>query len=147
VLNAGKLVQIGTPGELYHRPATRFVADFIGNTNLLDGRVIEQRDGVARVETAVGILSAKSSKPLPDRVTVSVRPEQMEMTSREEASGGRANRLTGRIVETTFLGEASEHVLLVNNQNLRVVSAPPVFDPPEQMTVAFDAEDVVVLTE
>ena len=51
-------------------------------------------------------------------------------------------------METTFLGEASEHVLLVNGrQRVKVISAPPLFEPPEELAVEFDAEDVVVLSE
>jgi hypothetical protein len=57
------------------------------------------------------------------------------------------NRFTGRVLETTFLGEASEHVLAVNDQRVKVIAAPPLFDVPAELTVAFDPEDVVVLKE
>jgi hypothetical protein len=53
----------------------------------------------------------------------------------------------GKPIESTFLGEASEHVLLVNGQRIRVVSTPPLFSVPEMMTAEFDAGDVVVLAE
>jgi hypothetical protein len=49
------------------------------------------------------------------------------------------------VLETTFLGESSEHVLLIGSQRLRVISAPPLFDVPGEMTVEFEPEDVVVL--
>ncbi|HYO09415.1 MAG TPA: ABC transporter ATP-binding protein [Tepidisphaeraceae bacterium] len=151
VMSAGRLVQVGTPSQLYHEPATRFVADFIGHTNLLPGKVIEQRDGHVRVETPAGVMVAAAKRDLPGEVTVSIRPEQMEIVRADgtaaHAGTGARNRLVGRPVETTFLGEASEHVLVVNDHRLRVVSAPPRFEVPEQMTVEFDAEDVVVLTE
>ena len=56
-------------------------------------------------------------------------------------------RIVGRTIETTFLGEASEHVLQVNGQRIRVIAAPPLFDVPQEMTVEFDPADVIVLPE
>jgi iron(III) transport system ATP-binding protein len=146
LLKGGRLVQVGTPGELYHRPANSFVADFIGHTNLLRGRVVAREGGVARVQTAAGMLLAASAGSGSDEVMVSIRPEQMRITRGGVSSNGK-NRVVGATAETTFLGEASEHVLVVNGQRLRVVSAPPIFDVPEQLVVEFDAEDVVLLAE
>jgi iron(III) transport system ATP-binding protein len=155
VLKDGKLAQVGTPGELYHKPASSFVADFIGHTNLLSGRVIERTGDAVCVDTPAGRFLAsgggEASRPdaLPDDVTVSIRPEQMRLTrgNRPTDPTGR-NFLTGRPVETTFLGEASEHVLLVNErQKLKVICAPPMFDVPEQVSVEFDPRDVVVLAQ
>jgi len=60
-------------------------------------------------------------------------------------SAGRTNRLTGKPIEMTFLGESTEHVLEINGQRVKVISAPPIFDVPAEVTVEFDAEDVVVL--
>src|SRR5207244_11138145 len=58
VLKDGKLIQVGTPGELYHRPNCSFVADFIGHTNLIKGTVVGREQGLVRVDTPVGSLSA-----------------------------------------------------------------------------------------
>jgi hypothetical protein len=66
---------------------------------------------------------------------------------REGASSNGVNRLSGRSLETTFLGEASEHTLQIDGQKLRVISTPPLFNPPERLTVEFDPEDVVLLSE
>jgi hypothetical protein len=51
------------------------------------------------------------------------------------------------LLESTFLGEASEHVLAVADQKIRVIATPPLLDPPEQMTVEFNPKDVVPLPE
>jgi iron(III) transport system ATP-binding protein len=146
VLKDGKLVQVGTPSQLYHNPKTTFVADFIGQTNLLPGKVIERHASTIRVETAVGKFVAQMSDSVPDRVTISIRPEQMQIVKGDIIHHGR-NRITGQPLETTFLGEASEHVLRVKDQTLKVISAPPMFDVPPELTVEFDPEDVVVLAE
>lgn len=144
VLKAGRLAQVGTPSELYHRPRSAFVADFIGQTNLLAGRIVGRAGSSVEIETAAGKFRAAHAELNGDNVTISIRPEQMQIV-RGAATNGR-NRIVGRPVETTFLGEASEHVLLVGEEKLKVISAPPMFQVPETMTVEFDPEDVVVLT-
>src|SRR5687768_2988400 len=58
LLNDGRLAQVGTPGELYHRPASSFAADFIGNTNLMSGTVVERVGLGVRVNTPVGEMMA-----------------------------------------------------------------------------------------
>ena len=151
VMRAGRLEQVGKPGELYHQPNSSFVADFIGHTNLLPGTVVSRNHEAVRVQTAAGSFTAVTTpgRELPNDVKLSIRPEQMRIIdggSNGAASGDR-NRVIGLPVETTFLGEASEHVLDVNGQRLKVVSAPPLFDVPPQLTVEFDPRDVVVLTK
>jgi iron(III) transport system ATP-binding protein len=146
VLKDGKLAQVGTPSQLYHNPRTSFVADFIGQTNLLPGKVIERNASTVRIETAAGKFVAQSFNGVPDNVTISIRPEQMQIVRGDIIHHGR-NRITGTPLETTFLGEASEHVLRVKDQTLKVISAPPLFDVPAELTVEFDPEDVVVLSE
>ncbi len=146
VLKEGRLAQIGSPGELYQKPRNRFVADFIGNTNLISATITGRSGNRIELNSAAGPLVAIGEGEFPRAVTVSIRPEQMEIVADDAPPNGR-NRLTGKTLQTTFLGEASEHVLLVNDTRLRVISAPPIFDPPPHMKVEFDLEDVVVLTE
>ena len=146
VMNAGRIVQVGTPAELYHKPASSFVADFIGETNLLRGKVIDRQDGQVRVETPAGQIRAATDLDVTGDVTLSIRPEQMRLAGARSAGDGR-NRLEGDVAETTFLGEASEHVLLVNGQKIKVVSSPPLFEPPPRMAVEFAPEDAVVLRQ
>jgi len=149
VMNAGRIAQVGTPSDLYHHPRTSFVADFVGETNLLPGSVVGRNGTAVRVRTAAGeIWATVADGPTADRVTLSIRPEQMRVSiAPPDHAGDRINRLVGRVVETTFLGEASEHVLLVNGQRIKVVSTPPQFQPPMEMAVEFAAEQAVVLPE
>jgi iron(III) transport system ATP-binding protein len=142
VLKDGRLMQVGTPGQLYHEPSTPFVADFIGQTNLLEGTTIAEESGRRKVKTAIGELVGRALGPGATNVVVSIRPEQIRI-ARGGADG--TNRLTGRTVESTFLGESSEHILEVNGQRLKVICAPPVFDPPGTMEVEFHPDDAVVL--
>jgi len=146
VLKEGRIAQIGSPADLYHRPKSRFVADFIGNTNLIDGRVVGRENETALIQTPAGLIRATAELPASENVTLSIRPEQMRLNVAATASNG-TNRLVGKTVESTFLGESSEHVLMVNGQRLKVVSSPPLTDPAQEMAVEFDPRDVVVLGE
>jgi len=146
VMKDGKVVQVGTPGDLYHRPATSFVADFIGQTNLIRGTVTGREGGRYVVHTPAGTIQAAVNGTLvaANEVVLSIRPEQLRVARGE---GGGGNRLVGRSIETSFLGDASEHVLDVGGQRLRMIQTPPLFDPPEELAVEFDPEDVVVLEQ
>jgi iron(III) transport system ATP-binding protein len=146
VMDAGRVAQVGTPAELYHKPRTSFVADFIGETNLLIGRVIGREGDLLRVQTEVGdVWAAADGAASTDAVTLSIRPEQMRIVPQTSAPAGRTNRLSGRVRDTTFLGEASEHVMMVNERPIKVVSTPPMFHPPDELTIEFDPAAAVVL--
>ena len=146
VLKDGRVMQIGSPGDLYHKPTTAFVADFVGQTNLIPGEVRGHENGHTAVTTKLGdLLGHVVDGELEGTVTLSVRPEQMQLTG--DGRPERANTLTGTVVETTFLGEASEHVIDVGGTHLKAIAAPPRFDvhAGDPLGVTFDAEDVVVL--
>jgi iron(III) transport system ATP-binding protein len=142
ILKDGKLIQVGSPGELYHAPATSFVAGFIGQTNLLPGKVMSRDGGNVQLETAAGPLVVASASTA-DSGVISIRPEQMRVVHNTELPG--VNRITGKVLESVFLGEASEHLLLVNEQKINVICSPPIFSAPEQLTVEFDPKDAVLL--
>ena len=146
VMNAGRIVQVGSPADLYHHPRNTFVADFVGQTNLLAGTVVARNDGTVVVQTAAGPLTAAAKDTMTPSVTLSIRPEQIRIV--ESPSQARsANRLTGRVLESTFLGEASEYLLLVHEQRISVIAMPPRFDPPAELTIEFAPEDAIVIAE
>jgi iron(III) transport system ATP-binding protein len=147
VLKEGKIAQVGTPADLYHKPQSSFVAEFIGQTNLFKGRIIAREDQILRVQTPAGQIIAKVyGIDHPAQVVLSIRPEQMRI-ARSQTPRPDVNLLTGKTLETTFLGEASEHLLQAGDQKLKIIQTPPLFKAPDQMTVEFDAADVVVLPE
>jgi len=146
VLKDGKLIQVGTPGELYHKPAASFVAGFIGQTNLLAGKVVSRAGEMLEFETAAGkVFAQRNGNITGDNLLISIRPEQIRVV--HSASEGTLNRFSGKVLETIFLGEASEHVIAVNDQHLRITCTPPRFDPPESMTIEFDPKDAVILEQ
>ena len=162
VMNAGKVVQVGTPAELYDRPRTSFVADFIGQTNLIPGKVARRMGNMLEVTTAAGTVNALAADEgagggaaaphspqvaVPENVILSIRPEQIRPTRSTVSPPHGRNRLEGEVVETTFFGETSEHVVQVGGQRLRFIRTPPMADGNGKLAVEFDAQDVVVLGE
>jgi iron(III) transport system ATP-binding protein len=144
VLRDGKLEQVGTPGELYHKPVNSFVAGFIGQTNLLPGAAVSRDGDLAHFQTAAGELIAQTTGgSTADHVVLSIRPEAIRVVHNPAIPG--VNRIEGKVLESIFLGEASEHLLSVGQQKLKVICTPPLFTPPETLTVEFDPKDAVVL--
>ena len=127
VFNKGRIEQIGTPEELYDRPATRFVASFIGDTNLIEGRVLGIANGVCEIQTAAGRIAASTRTPLEAgaAVFVAVRPERVFLAPRQAGGAG----LEGVVVEQVFLGTSRKYVVrLVDGTELVVLR--PISDPP-----------------
>ena len=127
VFNKGRIEQIGTPEELYDRPATRFVASFIGDTNLLAGRVLGVAGGICEIETATGRIAASARTPLEAgaAVFVAVRPERVVLAPVQAAGGG----LEGVIIEQVFLGTSRKYVVRLADGTELVVLR-PISDPP-----------------
>jgi thiamine transport system ATP-binding protein len=136
VVRDGGIEQVGSPREIYRRPATRFVAEFVGDNNVLDGEVVVVDDGVADVRVAGETLTAgldgiDSDVAVGDRLTFCVRPERVNI-------GGGANALTATVEGAEFLGETTRIHLDWRSRELLVRAD----DPPEgEVVVGFDPED------
>ncbi len=111
VMSKGRILQVGSPRDIYDRPAERFVANFIGETNFLEGEIAEAKGGEALIKLAGG---AAISAGLPDgvkpsgKVTVVVRPEHADLVS-----PGATGHLWGRLENIVYFGtDTHYHVLL-----------------------------------
>ena len=106
VMKDGRILQVGSPRDIYERPRNEFVADFVGSTNFLDGSVLgpDGDEGRYRVRTEIGDVSVLGTEPLraDDKVLLSVRPEDVELA---EAKPAGANVWEGRVDQKVFLGE------------------------------------------
>jgi putative spermidine/putrescine transport system ATP-binding protein len=127
VFNKGRIEQIGTPEELYDRPATRFVASFIGDTNLIEGRMLGIADGICEIQTAAGRIAASTRTPLAAgaAVFVAVRPERVVLAPRQAGGAG----VDGIVVEQVFLGTSRKYVVRLADDTELVVLR-PISDPP-----------------
>jgi iron(III) transport system ATP-binding protein len=109
VMNEGRIVQIGSPRAIYDRPHTRFVADFIGTSNFIDGTVLgfEDQHQLWRVRTPLGdlLVSAEAVLQAGAHVTVSVRPEDVELTEDEAPANRLLNTCSGIVDQKVFLGD------------------------------------------
>jgi ABC-type Fe3+/spermidine/putrescine transport system ATPase subunit len=136
LLRAGRVEQIGAPQEIYLKPASLFVARFLGLTNLLEGEV-RSLDGRAVVETAIGNI------PVPGyaegSATVLLRPDVVSLDSRE------GYQLNGKVVETSFRGSICRTVIEVNGAQLTFdfPSSAPVPGVGEEVVVSFEPERAV----
>jgi iron(III) transport system ATP-binding protein len=107
VMKDGHVLQVGVPKELYERPRTRFVADFVGTNNLLAGQVRERRGERLVVETGVGRLEAIPNAAIAERCVLAIRPENVAIAPDDAARGVSANggnRVSGRVALASYLG-------------------------------------------
>jgi len=118
VMSEGRIRQIGSPRDIYERPANRFVADFVGLTNFIDG-VVEARlgDQSYEVRTDLGVLQVTAYDPLSagDKVLLSVRPEDVELS---EARPEGANVLSATVDAKVFLGEFIDFQVKLGQRSL-----------------------------
>ena len=105
VFNKGKIEQIGAPREIYDEPRTRFVAEFIGETNLLEGKVESLNGGEARIRLKSGaslVASLSDAASVGQSVLLSVRPERIELTER---AGSGENSVSARVADCVYQGD------------------------------------------
>ncbi|SHK52612.1 spermidine/putrescine transport system ATP-binding protein [Nocardiopsis flavescens] len=117
VMNNGRVEQLGTPAQVYERPATRFVADFIGTGNLVRGTVRGESGGVWRVEVGDGAtallaelpaaLASQGSGAVGSEVDLIVRPEKIRLGT--EAPGDGVSAVPGTVAETVYTGAATHY--------------------------------------
>ena len=102
VMNQGRIEQLGPPAELYERPATAFVAGFLGASNLLPGTI----EGAEAIRLDDGTVVRASVNGRTGRVAAGVRPEKITI-----GAGGGANELPGTVAETAYIGVATQVVV------------------------------------
>ncbi|HKY52489.1 MAG TPA: ABC transporter ATP-binding protein, partial [Candidatus Limnocylindria bacterium] len=119
VMQSGRIAQVGSPEHIYTRPTTRFVAHFIGDTNIIAATVRDRApDGTATLEAkGLRFHAADADLRAGETRTVSLRPEKIRIAAPEAA---RANGHPGRVVDVTFLGPLTRYEVAVG-EDLRLV--------------------------
>ena len=151
ILDRGRILQVGSPREVYRRPTSKIVADFIGETDFIPGTIVSTHAGRAVVDTAIGrfegvLGDAKATPAHGTAVTLSVRPECWVLSREAPARNG----VRGRIGEAIYLGEIAQYALMAGGHALKILELNPRFiDQSERGEVFASAapEDVVVLGE
>jgi iron(III) transport system ATP-binding protein len=150
VMEEGEIVQIGRPREIYNRPASEFVAGFIGRTNLLRGDLASAvaAGGTAEVVASLGRLRCLFPNALEacKDIAVVVRPEHVDI-AREDAPGGADNQLTGRVASEVYLGELMEYVVDIDAGTEFLVRSQPGkrIAVGERVRLSFAAENTVAV--
>ncbi|MDD3313722.1 ABC transporter ATP-binding protein [Pseudodesulfovibrio sp.] len=127
VMRNGRIIEKGTPRDIYFHSEHNFVADFIGRTNLIDGVVKSREADATTVECPLGEVRCASQADIApgDKVVLSLRPEFLHIAEDGAApEDGTANRITGRIDSLVFVGEAMEGEVLVGDTRLFVKVRP-----------------------
>jgi spermidine/putrescine transport system ATP-binding protein len=127
LMRQGRIEQAGTPRQLYDQPVSRYVADFVGDTNLLPGTVVESGDRQAALRVGDAILRGTTAAPLSvgAQAWYSVRPEGIRILGDDDAPEG-WNRLEGTVQEAVYAGPALRvHLLTGAQQHPILVQASP----------------------
>lgn len=120
VMNAGKIVEIGTPKGIYYNASAKFVVSFLGDVNLVEGEIIRRHDGLTFVQSPLGEIACKASPTLPvgTRGTLCIRPEVFEIAT--DAPNEGQNLLHCTVDQLLFTGEAYEAEVTIGDTQLSV---------------------------
>jgi iron(III) transport system ATP-binding protein len=152
VLRGGHVIQTGAPRAMYRRPANRFVADFLGDTNFLPAILVRSGPDEALYKTAAGNLTSTVG-PFPEasELSLSLRPEAFRLLRGGAMSG--VNALAGVVRSSVYLGGVAQHEVELDVPGgaataiVRVAELNPKQPPTigERVSIAIDADDVVPL--
>ena len=157
VMSAGRIEQVGDPSELYERPRTEFVANFLGVSNLLSGRVVQRDDGLARVRLDGGELVSVPSADAGDatRVRIGVRPEKLRVLPAETAGSDdpRLNHLRGTVIDASYVGVSTQYLVRIGDghpisvyaQNLETSGAQQVLDAGREVALSWRPQHTFVI--
>jgi ABC-type Fe3+/spermidine/putrescine transport system ATPase subunit len=124
VMEAGRIVQIGAPAELYERPETPYVANFVGSSNMIMGSVAGVTGDTALVRfdgTEIRAMMRGAAIVVGDTVTISIRPEKVKLHQGSEGESGisdNANTLRGKLRDKFFHGESVRLAIDIGSDQL-----------------------------
>jgi iron(III) transport system ATP-binding protein len=152
VLNRGRLVQVGPPAEIFDRPKTRFVAEFVGKANILSGRL--DGDGRSILSDGVKIRLADAGALAPSsEVSVCLRPHNIKLVAGQDAARQLTdqgyNLFSGIIRRSIYFGDAVDYTVELASGRVLHVIAPPSqrFESGQSICAVADPENCVVVRE
>ncbi len=153
IMDKGEVMQVATPAEIYEAPTSRFVAHFVGNVNMFEGKVADRTAGTARITGASGaqiVVDNGDAKP-GSYIVFAIRPEKIKVSSKKPAEG--VNALEGEVYDIAYLGDMTVyHVKLDDGQIVRAsaLNAARISEDPltwnDRAWVSFRPDAGVVLT-
>jgi spermidine/putrescine transport system ATP-binding protein len=160
VMRSGKIEQLGTPEELYERPATEFVAGFLGVSNLLDAEVAARGERFAELRLADGTMLRAPSAALDGetKVRLGVRPEKLRVLAigeddLEPRNEGETNAIAGVVLDASYIGVSTQylvetpdkHRLVVYAQNLETSGAGEVLGDGQRVRLTWKPQHTFVI--
>ena len=150
VMNQGYIAQVGTPTEIYEFPNSRFTAQFIGDVNIFEGRVIEDEPDHVLIQSEEAgcelYINHGAPMPLGAQVAVAVRPEKIMLSKEEPPAQERAlgrNLTAGTVTDIAYLGDSSIYIIELDSGKTLRVTAPNVA---RRVDMPIDWEDRVYLS-
>lgn len=148
VMDGGRIVQSGAPADIYGSPATPYVADFIGETNLVEAVIVSQDDEMIVARSVLGEIVARPTIGLNarvnDPVVVAIRPEHLTLG---EDAHGQSNQISGTIREISFLGAVTRVIVDCKGLSLSVDHRGRMASSiGDVVKVSFAGDDVVVMS-
>ena len=144
VMRAGEILQIGSPTDIYEFPNSRYVADFIGSVNLVEGRLVEDEPGHVRIDCpqfgCTVFVDHGVSAPADSIVSVAIRPEKIQIS--RECPEGADNVVSGTITGIAYLGDVSRYLVTLATGAVVRVTLPNIFRHETRLTI----EDAVWLS-
>lgn len=143
IMNKGVIEQVGTPKEIYYKPASEFVADFIGAANFLNGKILEKKDEKIKLDIEGNILELKYSgiKEVGDICKIILRPEAIKIDYK--------GKISGNIVDSTFMGAFQDYRVKVGEKIVMVEDNNPqgkdVFEVGQDIMLDFISDNVHIL--
>ena len=157
VMNRGKLLQLGSPREIYERPENRFVASFIGESNFMEGRVENTSNETADIRLWNDqVFSLPPNNLLVSsgqHVTLAVRPEKLKLSSNGHKNHPSDLELSGTIAEAVYAGDNTQYVVSLHNGELLRINVTNIgiyaageFNPGDRVNVRCAASDLRVVS-
>ncbi len=153
IMDKGRLQQIGDPRDVYRFPNSRLVANFIGETNFIEGKIGRAVDGIIEIDTAIGTIASTAKSEFAarvgDRVTLSIRPEVIRLSAARPADI--ANIFDASVFNSIYLGEMAQHEIKIGPLAMKIFDLNPEIvsrdDEVKNAVAWFRAENVVLLKE
>lgn len=141
VISAGRLLQYAPPLEVYEKPTSKFVADFIGVSSFLSGTIVERASHSTRIQLESGeVLTSGRAAPPGDKVSVAIRSERIRLVPVSEQA---SNTIPAKIVSGVYLGSKWQYLVEIKLGTMRVETMDAA--PGEQVRLAFAPEDLIIL--
>lgn len=155
IMDKGEVMQVATPSEIYEAPGSRFVAHFVGNVNLFEGKVVSRDAAGARIASSGGLTihaeNAGNAEPGKD-VWFAIRPEKIRVSSRKPAADG-VNVVQGEVWDIAYLGDMTVYNVRLDDGRIVKTSSlnsTRVSDDPlswnDRAWISFQPDAGVVLT-